>query len=68
MLMYLREMPPSQTQTLPGRDYHAAEVFELELERVFARSRFYAGREGLDEPGDFVNVDVAGELPTDQMR
>ena len=55
-------MPPRQIQTLPGRDYHAAEVFELERERVFARSWFYAGRdEGLDEPGDFVNVDVAGE-------
>ena len=49
-------------QTLPGRDYHAAEVFDLERERVFARSWFYAGRdEGLDEPGDFVSVDVAGE-------
>jgi Rieske 2Fe-2S family protein len=37
-------------------------VFELERERVFARNWFYAGRaEGLDEPGDFVTVDVAGE-------
>jgi Rieske 2Fe-2S family protein len=55
-------MPPRQMQTLPGRDYHAAGVFELERERVFARSWFYAGRdEGLDEPGDFVSVDVAGE-------
>jgi phenylpropionate dioxygenase-like ring-hydroxylating dioxygenase large terminal subunit len=48
--------------TLPGRDYHAAEVFELEREQVFARSWFYAGRaETLQEPGDFVTVDVAGE-------
>jgi Rieske 2Fe-2S family protein len=62
ILVYLREMPPRQMQTLPGRDYHAAGVFELERERVFARSWFYAGRdEGLDEPGDFVSVDVAGE-------
>jgi Rieske 2Fe-2S family protein len=60
--MYLRDMPPREIQTLPGRDYHAAEVFDLERERVFARSWFYAGRdEGLDEPGDFVNIDVAGE-------
>jgi Rieske 2Fe-2S family protein len=48
--------------TLPGRDYHATEVFDLERERIFARNWFYAGRaEGLDEPGDFVAVDVAGE-------
>jgi Rieske 2Fe-2S family protein len=48
--------------TLPGRDYWAPEVFDVERERVFARSWFYAGRaEGLDEPGDFVRVDVAGE-------
>ena len=48
--------------TLPGRDYHAVEVFDLERERIFARNWFYAGRaEGLDEPGDFVAVDVAGE-------
>jgi phenylpropionate dioxygenase-like ring-hydroxylating dioxygenase large terminal subunit len=48
--------------TLPGRDYHAADVFDLERERIFAHSWFYAGRaEGLDEPGDFVTMDVAGE-------
>src|SRR3954471_16950320 len=48
--------------TLPGRDYHAADVFELEREQVFARSWFYAGRaESLKEPGDFVTVDVADE-------
>jgi glycine betaine catabolism A len=49
-------------QTLPGRDYHASDVFELERERVFARSWFYAGRvEVLQQPGDFITVDVAGE-------
>ena len=49
-------------KTLTGRDYSAAEVFDLERERIFARNWFYAGRaEGLDEPGDFVAVDVAGE-------
>ena len=55
-------MVSREKSTLPGRDYHAAEVFDLERERIFARNWFYAGRaEGLDEPGDFVAVDVAGE-------
>jgi nitrite reductase/ring-hydroxylating ferredoxin subunit len=55
-------MASQPMNTLPGRDYHAAEVFDLERELVFARNWFYAGRaEGLDEPGDFVTVDVAGE-------
>jgi glycine betaine catabolism A len=49
-------------QTLAGRDYHTAEVFEIERERVFARNWFYAGRaDALSEPGDFANIDVAGE-------
>jgi glycine betaine catabolism A len=49
-------------RTLPGRDYHDPAVFELERERIFARSWFYAGRaDTLAEPGDFVTVDVAGE-------
>ena len=53
---------PQERKTLTGRDYSAAEVFDLERERIFARNWFYAGRaEGLDEPGDFVAVDVAGE-------
>jgi len=55
-------MRPAERITLSGRDYRAPEVFEIEAERVFARNWFYAGRaEGLDEPGDFVTVDVAGE-------
>src|ERR1044072_6531567 len=49
-------------QTLPGRDYHASEVFEIERERVFARNWFYAGRaDELAQTGDFLTVDVAGE-------
>jgi Rieske 2Fe-2S family protein len=49
-------------ETLPGRDYHAADVFDVERERVFARNWYYAGRaEALAGPGDFVTVDVAGE-------
>ena len=48
--------------TLPGRDYHAAEVFDLERERVFFRRWFYAGRvDSLAEPGAFMAVDVVGE-------
>ncbi len=48
--------------TLPGRDYHSAEVFELERERVFFRQWFYAGRvDSLAEAGSFVAVDVVGE-------
>src|SRR5712664_3802735 len=49
-------------QTLPGRDYYAAEVFELDRERIFFRSWYYLGRaEELDEPGGYVAADVAGE-------
>src|SRR5476649_1965444 len=48
--------------TLPGRDYHAAEVFDVERERVFFRQWFYAGRaDALAEAGAFVAVDVVGE-------
>jgi Rieske 2Fe-2S family protein len=48
--------------TLPGRDYHGADVFDLERERIFARNWYYAGRdEGLSQPGDYMTVDVVGE-------
>jgi glycine betaine catabolism A len=48
--------------TLPGRDYHAQDVYELERERIFFRSWMYAARaDEAPEPGDFVTVDVAGE-------
>jgi Rieske 2Fe-2S family protein len=48
--------------TLPGSDYRAPEVFELEREKVFFREWFYAGRASdAAEPGDFLTVDVAGE-------
>lgn len=48
--------------TLPGRDYHAPEVFALEREKVFFREWFYGGRAAdAPEPGDFVTVDVVGE-------
>jgi len=48
--------------TLPGRDYHAQDVFERERERIFFREWFYVARaDEAPEPGDFVSVDVAGE-------
>jgi phenylpropionate dioxygenase-like ring-hydroxylating dioxygenase large terminal subunit len=48
--------------TLPGRDYHAPEVFELERERIFFRRWLYAGRaDEAPEPGDFLTADVVGE-------
>lgn len=48
--------------TLPGRDYHAPEVFALERERIFFRHWFYAGRiDSVLEPGDFLAADVVGE-------
>jgi Rieske 2Fe-2S family protein len=48
--------------TLSGRDYTSAEVFDLEREKVFYRSWIYAGRESsLEQPGDFLTVEIAGE-------
>jgi Rieske 2Fe-2S family protein len=47
---------------LPGRDYHAPEIFELEKERVFFRNWFCIGREEqLPDAGDFLTEEVAGE-------
>ena len=48
--------------TLPGRDYHASAVFELERERIFFREWMYVARSSeAPEPGDFVTIDVGGE-------
>jgi Rieske 2Fe-2S family protein len=48
--------------TLPGRDYHAAEVFEREREQVFSRDWYCIGRSSsLDGPGAYASVEVAGE-------
>ena len=47
---------------LPGRDYHADEVWELEKERIFFRTWIAVGRaEEVPGPGDFVVRDVADE-------
>jgi Rieske 2Fe-2S family protein len=49
-------------QTLPGRDYWAPEVYELDRERIFFRHWTYLGRaDGLADPGDLAAFDVAGE-------
>src|SRR4029077_18774319 len=54
--------PPPGRPALPGRDYHASDVFDLEREKVFFREWFYAGRaDHAPEPGDFFTVDVVGE-------
>ena len=48
--------------TLPGRDYWSAETFELDREKIFYRDWFYLGRpDGLDQPGGYAAIDVAGE-------
>ncbi|TML75722.1 MAG: Rieske (2Fe-2S) protein [Actinobacteria bacterium] len=59
---YMVTMTSAGRPTLPGRDYHARDVFELEREKVFFREWFYAGRaDHAPEPGDFLTADVVGE-------
>jgi len=59
--MLAHEMAEVRT-TLPGRDYHAPDVFELDRERIFFRDWMYVARaDEAPEPGDFATVDVAGE-------
>jgi len=59
---YMVTMTSAGRPTLPGRDYHARDVFELEREKVFFREWFYAGRaDHAPEPGDFLTTDVVGE-------
>jgi glycine betaine catabolism A len=51
--------PPA---TLPGRDYYAQDIFELERERLFHGGWFCVGRsDELHQPGSYAVVDVAGE-------
>jgi len=58
----MSRMASAGRPTLPGRDYHAPEVFELEREKIFFREWFYAGRaDEAPEAGDFFTVDVVGE-------
>jgi Rieske 2Fe-2S family protein len=47
---------------LPGRDYHAPEIWELEKARIFSRSWYCVGREEqLAGAGDYLTHDVADE-------
>jgi Rieske 2Fe-2S family protein len=53
---------PPPWPTLPGTDYHAPSVFDVERERIFARTWICVGRgEDLPEPGDYRVREVAGE-------
>jgi len=48
--------------TLPGPDYYDDAVYQVERERIFNRSWFYAGRaDRLSAAGQWITVDVAGE-------
>jgi len=52
----------SASPGLPGRDYYAPEIFELERERIFFRNWFCIGREEqLPNAGDYLTEEVAGE-------
>ena len=48
--------------TLPARDYYAADVFDLDKERIFFRNWFCVGREEeIPGPGDFMVRDLLDE-------
>lgn len=56
------DLGPWPWKTLPGRDYHAADVFERECERIFGRGWYCLGRsETVPNPGDYVTPEVGGE-------
>lgn len=49
-------------RTLPAESYISPEAYAQEVEAIFAREWFCAGREEeLPEPGDFLHVHVAGQ-------
>ncbi|HSL10640.1 MAG TPA: aromatic ring-hydroxylating dioxygenase subunit alpha [Actinomycetota bacterium] len=56
------DLGPHPWTTLPGRDYHATDVFQLERDAVFARSWMCVGRsEDLDGEGAYAAIEVADE-------
>ena len=56
------DLGPFPWTTLPGRDYHAPEVFAAERDAVFARSWMCVGRsEELAGEGAYLAIDVADE-------
>ncbi|HYF12089.1 MAG TPA: aromatic ring-hydroxylating dioxygenase subunit alpha [Actinomycetota bacterium] len=58
-----RQTPSAVLQpTLPGRDYHSADVLEVERERVFAHGWVCVGRdEDLPAPGHYLTREILGE-------
>jgi phenylpropionate dioxygenase-like ring-hydroxylating dioxygenase large terminal subunit len=49
-------------KSLPSSYYRSEEIYGREVERIFCREWFCAGREEqLQKPGDFLVLDVAGE-------
>jgi Rieske 2Fe-2S family protein len=55
-------MSSQARHTLPGADYHADDVYEVERQRIFFATWMYAGRsERAERPGQFFTVDIAGE-------
>ena len=63
-VVYLDERPglPSAARTLPSRFYTDPEIFRREMEAIFFRRWIYAGRvEGLEQPGQYRLVELAGE-------
>ena len=63
-VVYLDERPglPSAARTLPSRFYADPEIFRREMEAIFFRRWIYAGRvEGLEQPGQYRLVELAGE-------
>jgi glycine betaine catabolism A len=64
MVDHLDGLGSAPWPTLPGTDYHAADVFALERERVFSRSWICVGRaEQLPDAGDYLVTEVAAESP-----
>ena len=56
------EQPSQAHSTLPGRDYHGPEIFELERERIFHGKWFCLGREEqVADAGAFLTCDVIDE-------
>src|SRR5262249_3848899 len=57
-----RPESPGMRVTLPARDYYAADIFDLEKERIFFRSWFCVGREEqIPEAGDYLVREMIDE-------
>jgi choline monooxygenase len=59
---YDPEAPLAEASTIPAAWYTDARLFELEKKTVFGRSwQFTARADQLEEPGNFVTTEIAGE-------